>query len=38
MPHARLNPLARKAPLLPAMVILLLGLGATMLAWRREGR
>jgi hypothetical protein len=27
-----------QAPLLPAMVILLLGLGATMLAWRREGR
>ncbi|MGH6928564.1 MAG: hypothetical protein ACREEV_09630, partial [Dongiaceae bacterium] len=27
-----------QAPLLPAMVVLLLGLGATMLAWRREGR
>jgi hypothetical protein len=27
-----------QAPLLPALVVLLLGLGATMLAWRREGR
>jgi len=27
-----------QAPLLPAIIILLLGLGATMLAWRREGR
>ncbi|WP_119459189.1 hypothetical protein [Rhodospirillaceae bacterium SYSU D60014] len=28
----------RQVPLLPALVILLLGLGATLLAWRREGR
>ncbi len=27
-----------QAPLLPALVVLLVGLGATMLAWRREGR
>jgi hypothetical protein len=27
-----------QAPLLPALVVLLLGLGATMLAWRREGK
>jgi hypothetical protein len=27
-----------QAPLLPALAVLLLGLGATMLAWRREGR
>jgi len=27
-----------QAPLLPAFIVLLLGLGATMLAWRREGR
>jgi hypothetical protein len=27
-----------QAPLLPALIVLLLGLGATMLAWRREGR
>jgi hypothetical protein len=26
-----------QAPLLPTMVVLLLGLGATMLAWHREG-
>ena len=26
-----------QAPLLPTMVVLLRGLGATMLAWRREG-
>ena len=28
----------RQVPLLPPLVILLLGLGATLLAWRREGR
>jgi hypothetical protein len=27
-----------QASLLPALLVLLLGLGATMLAWRREGR
>ena len=27
-----------EAPLMPALVVLLLGLGALMLAWRREGR
>ena len=27
-----------QAPLLPALIVLLIGLGATMLAWRREGR
>jgi len=27
-----------QSPLLPALIVLLLGLGATMLAWRREGR
>ena len=28
----------REAPLLPGLAVLLLGLGALMLAWRREGR
>ena len=28
----------REVPLLPALLVLLLGLGALMLAWRREGK
>ena len=28
----------REAPLLPALAVLFLGLGALLLAWRREGR
>jgi hypothetical protein len=28
----------REAPLMPALLVLLLGLGALMLAWRAEGR
>jgi len=28
----------RETPMLPALLVLLLGLGTLMLAWRREGR
>ena len=28
----------RETPMLPALLVLLLGLGALMWAWRREGR